>query len=290
MNFGIGRSEREDFDYEREQSEDGSNSTAAASLHHPISETNAGFQMLLRLGWTRNTGLGREGRRGRLDPVPFVHKADKEGVGKTEEAEANHVDSTRKPKALESEVLANETSDQRAKREALVESRERVKEEIRSVTRAFYCELCDKQYTKISEFEVHLSSYDHNHKKRFKDMQQMTKQGSLPGVSAGNKRAREDKEKAREEREFKRMHEAALLKEKGSTPVQGLSAAVTPALNTASSEARICGSSLSRGEFSAATATARPLIQKPPEPKVTFGFGMKKQTQPIKFSFGQKKQ
>lgn len=33
------------------------------------------------------------------------------------------------------------------------------------VKSAFYCALCDKQYERISDYEVHLSSYDHNHKK-----------------------------------------------------------------------------------------------------------------------------
>lgn len=29
----------------------------------------------------------------------------------------------------------------------------------------FRCELCDKQYNLVAEYNVHLSSYDHNHKK-----------------------------------------------------------------------------------------------------------------------------
>lgn len=28
----------------------------------------------------------------------------------------------------------------------------------------FYCELCDKQYTKHQEFDNHINSYDHAHK------------------------------------------------------------------------------------------------------------------------------
>ena len=40
-----------------------------------------------------------------------------------------------------------------------------IKLEVGSITKTYYCELCNKQYTKISEYETHLSSYDHHHKK-----------------------------------------------------------------------------------------------------------------------------
>jgi len=43
------------------------------------------------------------------------------------------------------------------------------------MNKEFYCKLCNKQYTKIMEYEAHLSSYDHNHKKRFEEMKQFDK-------------------------------------------------------------------------------------------------------------------
>ena len=33
------------------------------------------------------------------------------------------------------------------------------------MVRPFYCELCNKQYKIATEYEAHLSSYDHGHKK-----------------------------------------------------------------------------------------------------------------------------
>lgn len=36
-----------------------------------------------------------------------------------------------------------------------------IKEEVKEITKVFYCQMCSKQYTKIAEYEVHLSSYDH---------------------------------------------------------------------------------------------------------------------------------
>lgn len=35
----------------------------------------------------------------------------------------------------------------------------------------FYCELCDKQYTKHQEFDNHINSYDHAHKQVLRSLQ-----------------------------------------------------------------------------------------------------------------------
>jgi hypothetical protein len=46
-----------------------------------IPESNAGFQMLARLGWDREEGLGPEGRKGGKFPVKTVLKKDRKGLG-----------------------------------------------------------------------------------------------------------------------------------------------------------------------------------------------------------------
>ena len=38
-------------------------------------------------------------------------------------------------------------------------------ESAREARKSFYCELCQKGYSRINEFEAHESSYDHSHKK-----------------------------------------------------------------------------------------------------------------------------
>ncbi|TAQ89325.1 hypothetical protein B7494_g2303 [Chlorociboria aeruginascens] len=45
----------------------------------------------------------------------------------------------------------------------------------REAVRSFYCELCSKGYARSNEYEAHLSSYDHSHKQRLKDMRQLTR-------------------------------------------------------------------------------------------------------------------
>ncbi|KPI35226.1 uncharacterized protein AB675_3760 [Cyphellophora attinorum] len=52
----------------------------------------------------------------------------------------------------------------------------------RAARAAFFCELCQKGYSRMNEFEAHQSSYDHQHKKRLQDMKVMQRQvkDSLP--------------------------------------------------------------------------------------------------------------
>ncbi|KAM7188809.1 hypothetical protein V8F20_010419 [Naviculisporaceae sp. PSN 640] len=63
-------------------------------------------------------------------------------------------------------------------------------ESAREAQKSFYCELCSKGYTRMNDYEAHLSSYDHSHKQRMKDMKQMVKD---PAAIA---RARKQEQKA----------------------------------------------------------------------------------------------
>lgn len=45
----------------------------------------------------------------------------------------------------------------------------------REAMASFYCQLCSKGYSRHNEYEAHLSSYDHSHKVRLKEMRAMTR-------------------------------------------------------------------------------------------------------------------
>lgn len=60
----------------------------------------------------------------------------------------------------------------------------------REALQSFYCQLCQKGYGRHNEYEAHLSSYDHSHKVRLKEMRAMTRD---PNAAA---RARKAEEKA----------------------------------------------------------------------------------------------
>ncbi|KAL2058135.1 hypothetical protein ABVK25_001753 [Lepraria finkii] len=48
-------------------------------------------------------------------------------------------------------------------------------ESAREARKSFYCDLCQKGYSRVNEFEAHEGSYDHQHKKRLKEMKQMSR-------------------------------------------------------------------------------------------------------------------
>ncbi|ORY67519.1 uncharacterized protein BCR38DRAFT_159540 [Pseudomassariella vexata] len=60
----------------------------------------------------------------------------------------------------------------------------------RAALQSFYCDLCSKGYSRMNDYEAHLSSYDHTHRQRMKDMKQMVKD---PTAAA---RARKTEQKA----------------------------------------------------------------------------------------------
>lgn len=137
------------------------------------------------------------------------------GVGKAQELNTNHIESTSKRKALDSEKQLEESETQKLEREYRAEKKQAIEKELQEVKRAFYCELCDKQYKKVSEYDQHLQSYDHHHKKRFKDMKETTRNSTANQSEREKKLARERK---REEKELKRMQEAIQKKMSGTNP------------------------------------------------------------------------
>lgn len=102
---------------------------------------------------------------GRTDPIRINLKQDSLGVGKAEQDQEYIESSASKRKALDSEKQLEETTEERQLREDKATKHHEIQQELKHVKRAFYCELCDKQYNKVSEYDQHLQSYDHHHKK-----------------------------------------------------------------------------------------------------------------------------
>lgn len=49
--------------------------------------------------------------------------------------------------------------------QVIAEREQKIQTEVKEIRKVFFCELCNKQYKLAVEFEAHLSSYDHNHRK-----------------------------------------------------------------------------------------------------------------------------
>lgn len=176
-----------------------------ASMDRHIPDSNKGFQMLLRMGWKGvGSGLGRK-QDGIFDPIPLSSKdpldllfgGSKVGVGRLEEENAMHEVATDKRKELESEIQASETEERKQKREEQVEKTSAIKDEIKEIVSVFYCDICDKQYKTDEQFQEHLNSYDHHHKKRFMEFQKEQK-AMKGGPTACERQKKEEKRMQKE--------------------------------------------------------------------------------------------
>ncbi|KAF9821869.1 hypothetical protein IEO21_00299 [Rhodonia placenta] len=173
-----------------------------------ISDNNIGFRMLASMGWVEGQPLGLSGD-GRVDPVPFYVKNDLTGLGKVNQ-DVRMIESTvAQRRELDSERQTKETEEQRRAREDTVARREALKSEISTTLRAFYCELCDKQFQNVAQYDEHTNSYAHHHKARFRDMQ------AAQRASRNTKEEldrRKEKERKREEKELRKIAKAAGVK------------------------------------------------------------------------------
>ncbi|SCZ96882.1 BZ3500_MvSof-1268-A1-R1_Chr4-1g06815 [Microbotryum saponariae] len=176
-----------------------------------LQEHNVGMKMLLRLGWTKGKGLGKEGQ-GRLVPIDPTATGNLLGIGKaaldTRMLEASSNLSSR-PRELESQRIAKETPDQREARLAKAKFEEKVKNEVAETLRKFNCDICNKSYTTVGQYDEHTNSYDHHHRARAV----ATKQMQLDRAKAnGEADKRREKERKREEKEMRKLMEKAGVK------------------------------------------------------------------------------
>ncbi|KAK7284462.1 hypothetical protein RJT34_19208 [Clitoria ternatea] len=85
--------------------------------------------------------------------------------------------------------------------QVLAEREQKIQTEVKEIRKVFYCDLCNKQYKLAMEFEAHLSSYDHNHRKRFKQMKEMH--------GSSSRDDRQKREQQRQEREMAKFAQIA---------------------------------------------------------------------------------
>ena len=98
---------------------------------------------------------------GRVDPVPIEMKDDHMGLGRWTMELEQAQDATEKRKQLEAEKELTEDLIQQY--EARAEQDKKLTETLLEMNKSFYCELCDRQYTKYSEYDNHINSYSHHH-------------------------------------------------------------------------------------------------------------------------------
>ncbi|KAI9057178.1 hypothetical protein FKP32DRAFT_1638578, partial [Trametes sanguinea] len=173
-----------------------------------IKSNNIGFSMLAKMGWVEGSPLGLSGE-GRVDPIPFYVKNDLTGLGKTNQDVRMIETTVSQRRELDSERMVKETEEQRKQREEAVARRAAVQSEISNVLRPFYCEVCEKQFQNVAQYDEHTNSYAHHHKIRFRDMQ-AAQRASRNTEEEINRR--KEKERKREEKELRKIAKAAGIK------------------------------------------------------------------------------
>lgn len=168
-----------------------------ASLDTHITSSNIGFKLLQKMGW-KGKGLGKN-EQGIVEPIKSGIRDPRLGVGKQEEDDFFTAEENVQRKKLDIEL--EETEENVRKREVLAEREQKIQTEVKEIRKVFFCELCNKQYKLAMEFEAHLSSYDHNHRKRFKEMKEMH--------GSSSRDDRQKREQQRQERELAKFAQIA---------------------------------------------------------------------------------
>lgn len=236
---------------------------------------NKGYMMLLKMGWKENTGLGKT-FKGIKEPISINVHDNQLGLGKKTEYEEHNKVAAKERKKLEIEREETpELRKERAERKARLED---IQATLVEQNRKFYCALCDKQYKNAMEIQLHLSSYDHHHTKRLKEMKERERQ------RGGD--AKLNKERAREEKRLRK-----LMAKANKARAEREKSVAQPPLPTETSQPPL------------PTDSAKPPLppdaaQPPPPPRPAFSgfsFGTKKNTAKSSskgfsaFSFGAKK-
>ncbi|KAJ6574862.1 hypothetical protein B0H19DRAFT_1126073 [Mycena capillaripes] len=212
------------------------------TIETKIKSSNKGFAMLAKLGWMEGQPLGVSGE-GRVDPIPFQIKRDSTGLGKMTQDVRMIETTVSQRRGLDSERMTKETEDQRRAREDLVARRSALESEISSTLKAFYCELCEKQFKTVVAYTEHTNSYAHHHKARFRDMQANIR------IPQDDVDKRKEKERKREEKELRKI--AAANGIKMAKPPAAVISALAPADPVGSSSMDIDGVPLNAGLASA---------------------------------------
>ncbi|TNM96927.1 hypothetical protein fugu_015083 [Takifugu bimaculatus] len=251
-----------------DQYEEGQLELEQASLDKPIEPDNIGHRLLQKHGWKSGQGLGKT-MQGRTDPVPIILKYDVMGMGRMEMEMDYAEDATEKRRVLE--VEKEDTEELRQKYKDQMEKEKAIAKALEDLRANFYCELCDKQYTKHQEFDNHINSYDHAHKQRLKELKQRE--------FARNVSSRSRKGGKKQEKMLRRLHELAeQRKQFDCTPGSG------PMFKTTT--VALDGEKMEENDSVVSENTALTEVSVDVSMADKIGQGSPKPSQAISFSFG----
>jgi len=148
----------------------------SASLDAPIPSDNRGYQLLAKQGWSAGRGLGAK-EQGRTEPVRGVEDGLRLGLGRREEETRFTAPELVTRQLLACEAQACESDAERERRLAKAALQKAVAAHTALVREDYYCALCEKGYRTQPEHDIHMSSYDHHHRKRLQELREDSRQG-----------------------------------------------------------------------------------------------------------------
>ncbi|KAG6614091.1 G patch domain-containing protein 8 [Phytophthora cinnamomi] len=182
----------------------------APGAERALDASNRGYRLLVKMGWRSGCGLGRQ-EQGVVEPVKMKENLVCLGLGKAEEYDQVTQLATSERRKLDVEV--QETAAQAAEREARGARQEQLKAEVKSMQAAFYCADCRKQYATVTEMDNHLSSYDHHHTKRLRELQQQKRRVGSEQQQSAKRRKEQQQEELLLQRRIAAQTKAATVKE-----------------------------------------------------------------------------
>ncbi|PNH06596.1 G patch domain-containing protein 8 [Tetrabaena socialis] len=199
---------------------------AEAGTSVPIAQTNIGFRLLQKMGWKEGKGLGKQ-EDGIVEPIRAgVEAGVRMGLGKQEEDDTHTTGATAARRRLEVEVAATEDEEASRKRGAVAEVLQKRAEDVKEMLQTFFCEVCDKQYSTAKQLEEHLSSYDHQHRKRLAETK-----AAMAERNRGDRQRREqkvaDKEMAKLQKQIETAQQRSRQQQGGGAP-NAVAAAAPP--------------------------------------------------------------
>ncbi|KAG2773593.1 hypothetical protein JG687_00010625 [Phytophthora cactorum] len=174
-----------------------------------LDASNCGYRLLMKMGWRSGSGLGKR-EQGIVEPLKMKENLVCLGLGKAEEYDKVTQLATRERRKLGAEV--EETAEQTAAREAKGAKEEQLKAQVINMQAAFFCADCRKQYKTVVEMENHLSSYDHHHTKRLRELQQQKRRAGSEEAQHVKRRKEQQQEEVMLQKRIAAQTQAAQSK------------------------------------------------------------------------------
>jgi len=169
-----------------------------------------GAKLLSKLGGWAGGGLGKH-NQGSTEPIKACsQEGNRMGLGKGAEEDRMLEQVTKERRKMD--IEREDTEDSLKKKAENAAHLDKIMSDVKKMNEVFFCEVCNKQYKNIAEMTNHLSSMDHHHVKRLKDLKRKSEQGGSVEELEKRRKGEEERLKKDMEERIKKANEVAAVK------------------------------------------------------------------------------